>query len=482
MADTEEEEYQRCKKQRQTTLNSVVVAVSGTIAAAVLDLNDKVNAYHEDRDKPDHRTLPRGQRRVFRHDQALMCIVRDYTGPAVLFPDHQFVRQFRIEPQRFQRLFMDVGRSGIPYYINRVDAKGQDGASMEARLLLPLKTIAYGVPSYCFQDYFQMSETMCETCMDQFDAMLTQLYKEEYLRCPTEEDVKSIVRLHKAIHKIDGMLGSLDCMHTAWKNCPVAWQGSFKGAKKIPTLVLEAACDYHMWFWHAAYGFAGTLNDKTILMLSPLLEKMINGTFVDLERPLIPFRIANGEFVRLFLLVDGIYPPWSRFVKGIKEPIFHSEKKYSQWQESARKDIERAFGQLQGKFQFMTRPIMMMEMEKIKNRVNSCLILHNMCTSDRVMGDVYARYDPGFSVARREEEEPEILQPRDLTEVQGTDKGLRAVIGINEGDVLTAAQKATITRRYLSSDLRDKEEHVRLMAAITSQKVNEANARDSRFS
>ena len=86
-----------------------------------------------------------------------------------------------------------------------------------------------------------MSETMCETCMDQFDAMLTQLYKEEYLRCPTEEDVKSIVRLHKAIHKIDGLLGSLDCMHTAWKNCPVAWQGSFKGAKKIPTLVLEAA-------------------------------------------------------------------------------------------------------------------------------------------------------------------------------------------------------------------------------------------------
>ena len=98
------------------------------------------------------------------------------------------------------------------------------------------------------------------------------------------------------------------------------------------------------------------------------------------------------------------------------------------------------------------------------------------------MGDVYARYDPGFSVARREEEEPEILQPRDLTEVQGADKGLRAVIGINEGDVLTAAQKATITRRYLSSDLCDKEEHVRLMAAITSQKVNEANARDSRFS
>ena len=455
------------------------MAVSGSTVAAVLAMNSKVNAFNEDRDKIDHRVLPRNQRKKFRHDQALMCIMRDYTGPTVLFPDNQFVRQFRITPQRFQRLFMDVGNSGIPYYINRVDAKGDVGASMEARLLLPLKTIAYGVPSECFRDYFQMSETMAETCMEEFDAMIKLLYKDEYLRCPTEEDVKAIVKLHKAIHRIDGMLGSLDCMHTVWKNCPVAWQASYKGQKKVPTLVLEAACDYHMWFWHAAYGFAGTLNDKTILMMSPLLEKMIDGTFVDLEQGLIPFKIANGQFTRLFMLVDGIYPQWSRFVKGLKEPVLYSERQFSAWQESSRKDIERAFGQLQGKFQFMARPIHYMKMEKIKDRVGTCLTLHNMCVSDRVMQDVHARYNPSFTVARYEEEE--IPQPDDLEAVQGASAGIKAAIGINRGN-LSTAEKNRIIRRYLWNDLADSAEHVRLTQAITQQKTREARARDTRLS
>jgi hypothetical protein len=72
-------------------------------------------------------------------------------------------------------------------------------------------------------------------------------------------------------------------MHTYWKNCPVAWQGSYQGKEGKPTIVLEAISDYHLWFWHASYGYAGTLNDRTILNLSPLLQSLIDGTFKSLE-------------------------------------------------------------------------------------------------------------------------------------------------------------------------------------------------------
>jgi hypothetical protein len=51
----------------------------------------------------------------------------------------------------------------------------------------------------------------------------------------------------------------------------------------------------------------------------------------------------------MFLLVDGIYPKFSRFVKTVKEPVTHQQRVFASWQESARKDIERAFGVLQGK-------------------------------------------------------------------------------------------------------------------------------------
>jgi hypothetical protein len=315
---------------------------------------------------------------------------------------------------------------------------------------------------------------MARQAMHEFDLMMTQLYKEEYLRVPTKADMKSIVKLHKAVHDIDGHFGSLDCMHAPWGKCPKAWQGSYRGGKGLPTLVLEGCSDYHMWLWSANFGYAGTLNDKTILSLSELFEKLIDGTFLELEKDVVPYNISGEEFNKLFILVDGIYPQWSMFVKGMKEPIFDAEKKFSDWQESARKDIERAFGNLQQKWQFMSRPIHLKDLNLISGRVTTCLILHNMCQSDHVMGDVYARYDPAFSVIEVPEE---IMQPDDLLEKQG-DKdgvGLLSTIGM-EG--LNAEERAVITRRYLLNDLKDTADHICLTKAIMREKVRQSRYRN----
>ncbi len=48
----------------------------------------------------------------------------------------------------------------------------------------------------------------------------------------------------------------------------------------------------------------------------------------------------------MFVLVDGIYMNFSRFVKGIKIPLQRSETSFTKWQEAMWKDIERAFGDL----------------------------------------------------------------------------------------------------------------------------------------
>jgi hypothetical protein len=36
------------------------------------------------------------------------------------------------------------------------------------------------------------------------------------------------------------MLGSVDCMHWEWRNCPSAWKGMFIGHGKHPSMILEA--------------------------------------------------------------------------------------------------------------------------------------------------------------------------------------------------------------------------------------------------
>ena len=87
----------------------------------------------------------------------------------------------------------------------------------------------------------------------------------------------------------------------------------------------------------------------------------------------------------MYFLVAEIYPRYSRFVKAIRQPIVLSVRKFTSFQEGARKDIERAFGVFQCKWQASARPIYLMDPILISKMITCCLLLHNiMCVSDRV--------------------------------------------------------------------------------------------------
>lgn len=339
---------------------------------------------------------------------------------------------------------------------------GDNQSSLEAKLLLPLKTLAYGVPAHTFIDYFQMSKEFARSCCIEFDKAIRRCYEHMYLKLPTALDLKRICALHKNVHIVDGLVGSLDCCHTFWKNCPKAWAGSYKGKEKKPSIVLEAVADYHLFLWHASYGYTGNLNDLTILSLSPLLDRMVDGTIHDLEKEagVVPFKIGRHQFNETFLLTDGIYPSYSRFVKGIKEPITVAEKRYTGWQEACRKDIERAFGVLQNTWQFIQRPILLHSLKDISQRVTCCIILHNMLVSDRVMDDPRMDYDPTASY-----DTPSVIvqQPSDLRQVQGGSAGVAGGTGLSQAPQ-DVAQLVTRAGRF--KQLRDKQQHEQLHNAI----------------
>lgn len=99
----------------------------------------------------------------------------------------------------------------------------------------------------------------------------------EYLRRPNTEDVHRLVNIGEA-RGFPGMLGSLDCMHWQWKNCPVAWKGQYtRGDYKIPTIILEAVASYDLWIWHAFFGVAGANNDINVINQSPLFTERLQG-------------------------------------------------------------------------------------------------------------------------------------------------------------------------------------------------------------
>ena len=134
--------------------------------------------------KIDHRTLPRSQRRIFRHDESLRDIRRDYLGnkedPTTPLFGKEFTWMFRICRSRFQVLMEDIMGSQHPFFKPSLQ-DGYERCSIEARILLPLKTFAYGVPPHTFIDYFQMSPQYARDCCKQFARLVNKLYVDEYV-------------------------------------------------------------------------------------------------------------------------------------------------------------------------------------------------------------------------------------------------------------------------------------------------------------
>ena len=99
------------------------------------------------------------------------------------------------------------------------------------------------------------------------------------------------------------MLGSIDCMHWAWKNCPQGFHGQYCSRYGYTTVILEVVTSYDLWIWHAFFGMPGSNNDLNVLDRSTVFQSLINGTF-----PRVNFTLNGRQYHTPYYLADGIYP------------------------------------------------------------------------------------------------------------------------------------------------------------------------------
>ncbi|XP_048422908.1 uncharacterized protein LOC108868298 [Pyrus x bretschneideri] len=112
-------------------------------------------------------------------------------------------------------------------------------------------------PAHDFRRRFRMRKSTAIENLKLFCKAIEGIYGATYLRKPNREDLKRLLR--KADKRgFPGMIGSLDCMHWEWKNCPIGWAGQFKGRHNKPTIVLEVVASYDAWIWHAFFGAPDT--------------------------------------------------------------------------------------------------------------------------------------------------------------------------------------------------------------------------------
>jgi len=277
----------------------------------------------------------------------------------------------------FLKIVHDIEES-FEYFKDGVDARGRHSFKAIHKCTSAIKQLSTGEPPDNFDDNLYMAERTSREPVEHFCDAVIALYKREYLRAMTSHDVAVVTQAHENRHHIPGMLGSLDCTHIEWRSCPRQLKGQYtRGDHRVPTIMIECVASQDLWIWHAFFGPPGSNNDINVLNQSPLYLTERNGT-----APNTSFTVNGRFYKRGYLLTDGIYPKWSTFVKAYPHPVDPKEKKFKRLQEAARKDVERAFGVLKGKWKILGRPLRPMTTEKISKYVYACCILHNMIIKD----------------------------------------------------------------------------------------------------
>ncbi|KAF5477436.1 hypothetical protein F2P56_004076 [Juglans regia] len=121
----------------------------------------------------------------------------------------------------------------------------------------------------------------------------------------------------------------------------------------------------------------GSHNDINVLERSFIFTKLAQG-----HAPLVNYTINGNDYTMGYYLADGIYPKWSTFVKTIPSPQGNKKTNFATAQESARKDVERAFGVLQQRFAIVGGPYRIFKVNDLTNIMKACVILHNKIIED----------------------------------------------------------------------------------------------------
>ena len=156
-------------------------------------------------------------------DASYQKLHQHYFSLQPLYSDETFRRRFRMSRPLFLKIAEAVQEFN-PYFTHRPDALGKWGIHPLVKITAVLRMLSYGAAADCTDKYLQLSETSSLKSMDNFCNAVVSIFSEEYLRHPTPEDLERLLNIG-AKRGFPGMLGSLDCMHWQWKNCPSGWAG-----------------------------------------------------------------------------------------------------------------------------------------------------------------------------------------------------------------------------------------------------------------
>lgn len=342
-----------------------------------------LGAYHSMETPEGRGSRPGRAPNVERHRESRgNNMMEDYFVERPVYGNVIFRQRYRMQRTLFNRIMGDLCNFDV-FWGQKPDATGKLGLFPEQKMTGALRMLAYGAGADQCDEFTRMGASTALKCLKKFCAQVEYLYGDWYLRAPNAADLRRLL-LKGQQRGFPGMIGSIDCMHWKWKNCPKGWSGAFSSRKGYPTVILEAVASYDTHIWHAFFGTPGAQNDLNVLGASNVFARVINGS-----APEVCFKVNDNTYTTGYYLADGIYPRWQTFVKSISKPRNADEAHFSKMQESYRKDVERCFGILQARWAILRHGANLFKLEDLRTIMVSCIILHNMIVEDEFVEEEF---------------------------------------------------------------------------------------------
>ncbi|KAI2502215.1 Plant transposon protein [Fragilaria crotonensis] len=153
-------------------------------------------------------------------------LYNDFWGPTPVYDDLYFKKFFKLPKGLFDNIVEELSNRD-PYFLQKQDAAGKLGLSTLQKVCSAVRLLTSGVSPMEHDDKYRMAASTGMQCLKRFCHAIIAVYGEEALRYPTIDDLNRLLDEGKAAG-FPGCIGSIDCMHWEWKNCPSSWKGMFQ--------------------------------------------------------------------------------------------------------------------------------------------------------------------------------------------------------------------------------------------------------------
>jgi hypothetical protein len=314
----------------------------------------------------------------------------------------KFRRRFRLPYGKYLELLEKV--KADPIFKSHMGTSGKNQTKAKPIELLLLGSLRYLGRGWTLDDLEENTGIGEETFRRFFHKFIhfgsTALY-DEFVITPSDSNHDTATHQHEfAQAGCHGAIGSTDAVHVTLEKVQRTIRNSHLGWKLSHTArTYNVTVNHRRRILSTTEGHPARWNDKTLILFDSFIKGIQDGEVLQDTKFFLHEYDKDGAIVQqnylgCWVLCDNGYLEWSTTVPPNKCSQDRRAKRWSEWIESMRKDVECTFGILKGRWRILKTGIRLHGTGPADKIFKTCCALHNWLLEIDGLDDEWERGVP----------------------------------------------------------------------------------------